>query len=236
VDVKHVRAGDLTISAGTVRVLDNSTATGVSVVSALSIASGAKLDLRNNKLIARTASAGTWNGTSYTGVSALIAAGRNGNTLPLWDGTTGIITSMTDATASDHTSIGVARASDIGINTTALWAGQTVSSSDTLVMYTYGGDANLDGKINILDYVRIDQGLAAGLSGWSNGDFNYDGVINILDYAQIIDSNIANQSGTFFTGGGMGQKSVAAVPEPGGAAALVLCMAGIAARRRRRNI
>lgn len=35
-------------------------------------------------------------------------------------------------------------------------------------MYTYGGDANLDGKSNIDDYVRIDQGIAADLSGWAN--------------------------------------------------------------------
>jgi uncharacterized membrane protein YbhN (UPF0104 family) len=32
-------------------------------------------------------------------------------------------------------------------------------------MYTYGGDATLDGRIDIDDYVRIDQGIAANLSG-----------------------------------------------------------------------
>ena len=70
-------------------------------------------------------------------------------------------------------------------------------------MYTYGGDANLDGKINILDYVRIDQGIQAGLTGWTNGDFNYDGKINILDYANIIDQNIVNQGPAFPTAGGL---------------------------------
>jgi hypothetical protein len=105
-------------------------------------------------------------------------------------------------------------------------------------MYTYGGDANLDGKINILDYVRIDQGLASSLTGWSNGDFNYDGKVNILDYAPIIDSNIGNQNGVFFTGSGIdggGPSGVAAVPEPAIASIFGLAAAlGLVRRRRQR--
>src|SRR5207245_1366806 len=100
----------------------------------------------------------------------------------------------------NYTTLAIARTSDARpstATTTALWAGQTITGTDVLVMYTYGGDANLDGKINIDDYVRIDQGIAAGLTGWSNGDFNYDGKINIDDYTTVIDSNIGNQNGIF---------------------------------------
>ena len=77
-------------------------------------------------------------------------------------------------------------------------AGQTITGTDTLVMYTYGGDANLDGKINVDDYIKIDSGIAAGLKGWSNGDFNYDGKVNIDDYTTVIDANIGNQNGFVF--------------------------------------
>ena len=35
------------------------------------------------------------------------------------------------------------------------FGGINVAANDVLVMYTYGGDANLDGKLNIDDYVRI---------------------------------------------------------------------------------
>jgi hypothetical protein len=59
-------------------------------------------------------------------------------------------------------------------------------------MYTYAGDANLDGKIDISDYGLIDSAVRIGLSGWFNGDFNYDGKIDILDYG-IIDSNVRVQ-------------------------------------------
>jgi hypothetical protein len=64
-------------------------------------------------------------------------------------------------------------------------------------MYTYGGDATLDGKLNIDDYVRIDSGIAAGLTGYANGDFNLDGKVNIDDYTQFIDLNIGVQGPPF---------------------------------------
>jgi hypothetical protein len=62
--------------------------------------------------------------------------------------------------------------------------------------------------------VRIDSGIAAGLTGWSNGDFNYDGKISIDDYITVIDANIGNQGPAFPTGGGV--SGLSAVPEPAG--------------------
>jgi len=99
--------------------------------------------------------------------------------------------SQSTAATGNYTTLGVACLSDIGISTTAVWVGQTVSSTDTLVMYTYGGDANLDGKLNIDDYIHIDNGITNNSWGWFNGDFNLDGKINIDDYV-LIDNNIAN--------------------------------------------
>jgi autotransporter-associated beta strand protein len=203
-----------------------------------------KIDLQDNKLITAT-TAGTWNGSSYSGVTGLIATGKGtGN---LWDGATGIVTSQSNAIGSNYHSIGVARASDVRPNTateTALWAGQTITGTDTLVMYTYGGDANLDGKINIDDYIKIDSGIATGLTGWSNGDFNYDGKINIDDYTQFVDANIGTQGAQFPTAGGLagdlggGAIGVSAVPEPAtlsimGLAALYGMQRGVMRRQRR---
>src|SRR5439155_2375202 len=100
------------------------------------------------------------------------------------------------------------------------------TGGDTLVMYTYGGDANLDGKINVDDYGRIDFAVPLGISGWSNGDFNYDGKINVDDYG-IIDFNVGIQGAPFFTSGAVaatpgsvGIQSVSSVPEPSGFAIL----------------
>ena len=141
-------------------------------------------------------------------------------------------------------SIGIALASDVRPATatsTDIWAGQTITGTDTLVMYTYGGDANLDGKINVDDYGKIDFAVALGIAGWANGDFNYDGKINVDDYG-IIDFNVGIQGTPFPTGAGIdggvaaGVSGVTAVPEPATFSALGLG-AGVAmfARRRRRR-
>ena len=118
---------------------------------------------------------------------------------------------------------------------TSTWAGQTVTATDTLVLYTYGGDANLDGKINVDDYGRIDLNIPLGTRGWYNGDFNYDGKINVDDYG-IIDFNVGIQGPPFPTAGGSAGGGVSAVPEPGAAGAL-LTAASLwrALRRRKRN-
>jgi autotransporter-associated beta strand protein len=237
--MKNLRAGGLTVSVGQVKFLPSGgVLTSVSDARTLSLAANTKLDLTDNKLI--TASpAGTWNGGAYTGVQGLVQAGRNGSTLPLWDGN-GMITSQTHATSGNYTSIGVAQASDVRPATataTDLWAGQTITGTDALIMYTYGGDANLDGKLDILDYVRIDQGLAGGLSGWANGDFNYDGKVNIEDYASFIDANLLIQGAAFPTAGGAagGVESVVAVPEPGVALGAIAA-GGLVLRRRGRKL
>jgi hypothetical protein len=197
------------------------------------------LNITNNKLVT-TDSVGTASGGVYDGVSGLIQKGRNGGG---WTGTNGILTSQTDATTGNFTSIGIAEAKQVkGLATTtdtAVWAAQTVTGSDTLVMYTYGGDANLDGKINVDDYGRIDFNVNLGVAGWYNGDFNYDGKINVDDYG-IIDFNVGIQGAPFFTAGGGGGSAgglsgVAAVPEPAGTSLLLAPLFGLAARRRRRE-
>jgi hypothetical protein len=188
-------------------------------------------------MIVNTTPTGSWNGSAYTDLTGLVASGKGtGN---LWDGTVGIVTSQSAAVGSNLNSIGIAKASDVRPNTateTGMWGGQTISGSDTLIMYTYGGDATLDGKINIDDYVKIDSGIASGLTGWANGDFNYDGKVNIDDYTTVIDANIGNQSGVFPTGGGIsggGMAGVSAVPEPAAFSILGMGATALLGRRRR---
>ena len=153
-----------------------------------------------------------------------------------WGGS-GIITSQSSAASGNVTTLGVANAFAVkplpGATDTAIWAGQTVTGTDTLVMYTYGGDANLDGKINVDDYGRIDFNVNLGTAGWFNGDFNYDGKINVDDYG-IIDFNIGIQGAPFATTSGgpasAGLSGLSSVPEPSGA---VILLGGFASWLRR---
>src|SRR5439155_12719188 len=127
----------------------------------------------------------------------------------------GIVTSSATGNLTTLATAKVGDFKNIADGATTTFAGQTVSGSDTVVMYTYGGDANLDGKINIDDYGRIDGHVGiAGSTGWYNGDFNYDGKINIDDYG-IIDGNIGVQGQPFSTAGAVASPAgVSAVPEP----------------------
>jgi autotransporter-associated beta strand protein len=241
----------LTISSGRVTLAPNGLAAGVSILRnsagttnlALS-ASAALLDITNNHVIL-TDSVGTVSGFVYSDVTGLIQTGYNPGTPAKWDGASGIVTTQTDATTSNFKSIGVATAAQakgVASNATAVWAGQTVTGSETLVMYTYGGDANLDGKVNVDDYVRIDSNVGLfpsdnSVAAWYNGDFNYDGKVNVDDYV-IIDSNVANAQPPLFAGGGLGGGSglsVVAVPEPGTVSLLGLGAAALMGRRRRRS-
>ena len=204
-------------SGGTLEIKAGS---GVVIKTPLLVVNGTgKVNIQDGKMILPGNAVGTLGGGGiYTGVTGLIQAGRNGNTLPLWDGN-GIITSQTTATGGNLTSIGVARGDQVKpqtTTTTAVWGGQVITGSDTLVMYTYGGDANLDGKINVDDYGRIDANIPLGTSGWFNGDFNYDGKINVDDYG-IIDFNVGIQGAPFPTGSALSDSGGSALGgSPGG--------------------
>ncbi len=197
------------------------------VLVANAVAPSARLNITNNKLITNTLE-GSWNGSAYTGVLGMVASGYTAN--QDFSGASGIVTTESSATGGNTlTNIGVASATELG-NAGATWGGQTIAGTNTLVMYTYGGDANLDGVVNGDDYFQIDS-ASPGSSGWFNGDFNYDGVINGDDYF-VIDSNFAAQGAAFPTSGGA-LAGVTAVPEPASMSVLAIAASALLARRRR---
>jgi hypothetical protein len=226
--VPNLRITGVALQDGTILLFPNGTASGVSDVTSLSISSGAQLDLNNNALIVRGSDAGSWNGSAYVGIAGLIHSGRNAGA---WNGS-GIVTSQSTATGGNLTTIGLL----VATPATPTLGGIPVAPGDVLVMYTYGGDATLDGKINIDDYVRIDSGIAGGLTGWSNGDFNYDGKVSIDDYTQFIDPNIANQGPSLAPAMEFTDTNAVAVPEPSLAFVGGLISCGLLRCRRGRGL
>jgi hypothetical protein len=76
------------------------------------------------------------------------------------------------------------------------------------------GDANEDDKVSFADYLVMEASF--GKSGsWTSGDFNGDGKVSFADYLQL-ESHFGRR-----------------VPEPAGAALLLLAAVGM--RRRRFN-
>jgi hypothetical protein len=57
------------------------------------------------------------------------------------------------------------------------------------------GDADRNDRVDFDDYVRVDAGFNAHLTGWTNGDFNYSGAVDFDDYV-LIDIAFNSQRGT----------------------------------------
>jgi len=142
-------------------------------------------------------------GPYYSTIAGLIAAARNGGS---WNQAG--ITSTEAKNHSPHiTTLGVLEGSEfIGVyGSPVTFDGESVTSSEVLVKYTYYGDTDFNGQVNFDDYARTDNGFNNGRSRWLNGDFDYNNVINFDDYS-LIDFAYNSQSGVLTSGpGGPGE-------------------------------
>jgi hypothetical protein len=125
------------------------------------------LDIGDGSVLVNAGDAGSLTGGAYTGIAGLGAAGR-------------ITTSRPAAQGGNP----------------VMRLGVSASGSDVKVLYTYAGDADLNGKLDGDDYFILDshalpQAIQAYF-GWWNGDFDYNGKINGDDYF-ILDSNLGRQ-------------------------------------------
>ena len=190
VTANHFRQNTLTVKSTAVVAASGGAASGASKVNTYALDPTAKLDLKDNKLISNNP-LGVEAAGIYSGVQGDVQRASNGGA---WD-QPGLTTSLPDA-AGGLTSIGVATGEQIlglGPTDTATFAGQTITGASTVAMYTYAGDANMDGFISGDDYAAIDFNVAVpGSDGWYNGDFNYDGIISADDYSAI-DYNLVAQ-------------------------------------------
>jgi hypothetical protein len=105
---------------------------------------------------------GSWTGYGLTSSAAALNAGSSHRTaLALVGG-------------SDYLALGVG----------ATFHGRTVNPGAVVIKYTYEGDANLDGAVNVADLGILATNWQRP-GGWSRGDFNYDGTINVADLGML---------------------------------------------------
>jgi hypothetical protein len=225
-----IRGGTLNVAAGAVVNISTAANSGkTSQVTTLNVASTGKLNLSDRSIAVGSGDVGIWNGSIYTGLSGQIDAARNDGT---WNGNG--ITTDRPAALSFLTGIGIATAAEalgLAANATTLWNGITVDGGDTLLMYTYVGDANLSGTVNADDYAYIDfYSQIPGAPSYTHGDFNFDGSINADDYA-LIDSAVQNPGDPF--GAFASPVGLTAVPEPGSLGVIAMAMTTLLRRRRR---
>ena len=157
-------------------------------------------------------------------VASLIRFGYAGGS---WNGSGIDSSTAASMAASPHrTALGYGEASALGVGS---FAGQTVDSTSLLVRYTFTGDANLDGKVDTLDFNALAANFGGSGKVWSQADFNFDGVVDTLDF-----NNLAANFGQQLPAQSPISIGATLVPEPD--AMLWLVVLGLATRWRRRRI
>lgn len=165
----------------------------------LSISPGGILNLAQYALIVRS--------SPFNSIYGYVVTGYNGGT---WTGF-GINSSTAASDPTHLTALGIIDNSEAHYTT---FRGRSLApAAETLVAYTYYGDANLDGDVNQADFALIGTGF-----GWYHGDFNYSGTVDGADYDLFNTSLQALHPGQ--------------VPEPG---ALGMLAAGAVTLLRRRT-
>jgi hypothetical protein len=188
---------------------------GTSRIASVTTGASGQIDLKSNKMIVT--------GQSLASLSGQIASARNGGT---WDGN-GITTSFASS-GTLLTTLAIASNADLEKE---MFGDVTLAENDVLIMYTYTGDADLNGFIDGDDFLAIDSGFSANATTYAEGDFDYSGTIDADDY-WLIDRNYGAQLAPFPSGLPMG--GVSAVPEPSGAVVMLMAASLVARRRRHR--
>lgn len=153
----------------------------------------------------------------------------------VWNGK-GVHTTFGDAAHG----IGYVESAELFGTFPAMFQKKTVDGSAVLMTYTYFGDTNLDGQVDITDLGNLATNWQSTGVNWLRGDFNYDGVVDISDLGALATNWQAgispSQPGMSFSEAlaVTGLPSVS-VPEPGMAAAMLAVGLGAPRRVRRRG-
>jgi hypothetical protein len=212
---ENVRANSLAVNGGQLSIRAKTTPNdpaGTSVVGSLTISASGVLNLTNNSMI-----------IDYNELGSLVddtrqhlAAGR--------------------LTSSSATLLrGLGYADNAVLNPVkSSFGGQSVDATSLLIKYTYLGDTDLDGDVDVADLGTL--ATAWQTSGvWSSGDFDYNGSIDVGDLGLLAtnwQAGVGNPLGPSLGDAllALGLPSVA-VPEPGVLGALGAL--GILSLRRR---
>ena len=199
----------------------------VSRVNALEIAGGDSptglLDLADNALVVQATAATRTD--MLERLTSQVRAARNHGSTGLWTGK-----GITSSVAADNSLAGLAVMVNQAADGSLLYSefgGLPVDANSVLIGYTLNGDSNLDGKIDAVDYFRIDQGFLTRGKTYRDGDLDYSGHVDASDYC-LIDEAFLRQSGS----PAKPMRTAVAIPEPG-VLLVGLALAGLLTRRRR---
>lgn len=175
----------------------------------------AKYDLNTGKLIVQGFNP-TDKAAKIAGLNTAINAGKTSGGAQ-WTGNG--ITSSAAAAEATHYAVGLF---DNGINASGQpgslksnFGNQTVNTNSILITVAHLGDANLDGTVNIGDFMPIANNFNLNVNSWNKGDLNGDGFANIGDFIMV--ANNFDQTSIYGLGAGTGEfadSAASSVPEP----------------------
>jgi hypothetical protein len=127
------------------------------------------LDLTDNVMVVDYSSGSS----QYGDIKSLLISGYSGHT---WTGN-GVNSSKAAASllnSDPDTSVGYAEATSLFASFPATYADREVDNTTVLVKYTYEGDANIDGMVDITDLGIVATNWQTSDKGWHDGNFDYN--------------------------------------------------------------
>jgi fibronectin-binding autotransporter adhesin len=229
------------LGTGSLSIADTATTVAqVGLPKAISVASisttgSGKFDITNNSLVIK-------NSTLATVTAQIVQGYNNGDFFG-----SGITSSTAANDPNFLTAVGYAANIDAAYVTFEGVGG--LDDGDVLVKYTYYGDADLTGSVDLDDFNLFLAGYqdpANVPQTWIYGDFDYTGSVDLDDFNLFLAAYQANGAPLSTLANGIEMSSlsagdqqmmlgaIAAVPEPGTLGVLAVGACGLLARRRRR--
>ena len=186
----------------------------VSVVQQISLGASARLDLNRAALLIDYPAGAP---SPLPVIRQLVVNARGGGA---WSGP-GI--TSTAVAGDPRFDLAALEAADLWGPAGGTYLGRPTDASTIVVAFALGGDADLNGAVNLADFARLGAAFNAP-GGWSDGDFNHDQAVGIADFARLASNfNLSVQS--------LG-RSGSTVPEPANLILLAILL-GLGRSRRR---
>jgi hypothetical protein len=140
----------------------------------LNVDDGGRLDLTDEDMVIDYSGA-----SPIATVQARLSSGYAGGA---WNGQ-GIMSSTAPGTA--NTAVGFAESADLFSSFPANFGGVGVDNTAILLKYTFNGDVDLSGNVNLRDFNRLAANFGATGRRWSQGDFDFNGTVNLQDFNKL---------------------------------------------------